>query len=718
MKVYYAVDILSLCDDLSKRVSRSATNLSMRLSVYSKIPNSLSYANPGTFFFVSAVRQKCHSKRHPTSMDGKKTATTPYPDTKKLSKPGTRGTTERRRWQRGRQRGRHGCGRLWQRPRGRGRVRQRTRRRSAFGMLLGGSHVGEKADLPVVKDLVEGLNVATHSIGATGMFHVATESPWWDILRFAGTNMSGHDVPSNVLETLGLGLEFIPSSNTFSVNEVMDTLNSICARLFKESVKEPYSDFSPPFSRPPLFKWNQRNKNDKKCVSDLDVESLKELDNEGIISKFHSLGYDDINSTFKFSTYRFLNLDLNTNPSDVKSFTDYFTLNKNIIVAELDKSLGILVLTAEMERKSAHKHLLNASNYRPLSLLEAKNAVEDFFVFLQDWCLRYFGKDHWKHPDAIEILSITPDRSLYPKFKQLYKAASVFRGDLIYDSRPICALNSFITCAASKFLHELLKPALNCIKEPTIVTSSREAFVSISNMVLPDDCFLASFDVKALYPSIPIPLACSLLRKLLLELPNCYSPVDIPLIVELVRAVLTTNIVNFKGDLFLQTFGGAMGSSCFPSIAIIFLYMIERSFVRSVLGSSCLVFKRYLDDMFAVFTSKAAALSFFTRYNALVQGIEITWSNEVDGGVVFLDLLFFKGPRFLTCNSLDSKLYQKPNNAFLYLHFKSFHSESARTSWVVDRLKTLERYCSSIDDYLSLRRQFAIRLRNRRFSRV
>jgi len=330
-------------------------------------------------------------------------------------------------------------------------------------------------------------------------------------------------------------------------------------------------------------------------------------------------------------------------------------------------------------------------------------------------CLN-FGKDYLKHPDAIEILSIIPDRSLFPKFKQLYKATSVFRGDLIYDSRPICALNSFITCAASKFLHELLKPVLNCIKEPTIVTSSREAFANISNLVLPDDCFLASFDVKALYPSIPIPLACSLLQKLLLELPNCYSPVDVPLIVELVESVLTTNIVNFKGDLFLQTLGGAMGSSCFPSIAIIFLYMIERSLVRSVLGSSCLVFKRYLDDMFAVFTSKTAALSFFTRYNSLVQGIEITWSNEVDGGVVFLDLLFFKGPRFLICNSLDSKLYQKPNNAFLYLHFKSFHSESARTSWVVDRLKTMVRYCSSLDDYLSLRRQFAIRLRSRSFS--
>ena len=116
--------------------------------------------------------------------------------------------------------------------------------------------------------------------------------------------------------------------------------------------------------------------------------------------------------------------------------------------------------------------------------------VEDFFAFLQDWCLRYFGKDYWKHPDALEILSITPDHSLYPKFKQLYKAASVFRGDSIYDSRPICALNSFVTCAASKLLHELLKPALKCIMEPTIVTSSREAFTFISNLILPDDCFL------------------------------------------------------------------------------------------------------------------------------------------------------------------------------------------------------------------------------------
>ena len=37
----------------------------------------------------------------------------------------------------------------------------------------------------------------------------------------------------------------------------------------------------------------------------------------------------------------------------------------------------------------------------------------------------------------------------------------------------------------------------------------------------------------------------------------------------------------------------------------------------------------------------------------------------------------FKSSNEKKANQLDSALYQKPNNAFLYLHFDSFHTEAA-----------------------------------------
>ncbi len=88
-----------------------------------------------------------------------------------------------------------------------------------------------------------------------------------------------------------------------------------------------------------------------------------------------------------------------------------------------------------------------------------------------------------------------------------------------------------------------------------------------------------------------------------------------PLIISLVRRVLLTKIMNRRGKLFLQLVGGAMGSSCFPSIAIIFLHMLERSLVSSFLHSRmCRLFLRYLDDMFCVFSPELDAKSFFDSY--------------------------------------------------------------------------------------------------------
>jgi hypothetical protein len=228
--------------------------------------------------------------------------------------------------------------------------------------------------------------------------------------------------------------------------------------------------------------------------------------------------------------------------------------------------------------------------------------------------------------------------------------------------------------------------------------------------------------LSAVFPS-PLDDACACLSLLLHEtsinIPQ-YSHLfginEIDLILKLVYRVLKTNMINHRGMLYLQLVEGAMGSSCFPSIAIIFLHVIEHSLVSSFLSSECCrLFLRYSDEIFCVFSSEEEAKTFYTMYNALHSNINLTWSDTHEGGVVFLDLCFYKGPRFENANMLDSKIYQKPNNAFLYLHCTSFHSDSARKSWGVNRLVTAIIYCSSEASYSTFRDLFAECLLGRGF---
>ena len=533
-------------------------------------------------------------------------------------------------------------------------------------------------------------------------------------------NFSGIDVPQKYLDILGLGFPFIPSSSSFSLNSALDTLHNICHKLHKETIPPSDYNFKPSYSRVPILSF----KDTKEYSTTPVFESF--MDDEGCLSAFFNACYADLSSTFNSlsSKNSFRNLTHNIDPKLLKDFITFISSSKDLVIAGIDKNLGIVLVNDTMDRESAGAHLYVVKNYRMLTILEADVIVQGFYDFLLSWCREYFGNNFQSHPDAAFMLTITPELSKYSKFKNLYKGKSIFSKPLpkVCVTRPLCASVAFVTCGASRFIHCLLIPVLARIKNPTIITSSAEAFTKISSLVLPDSCFLAAFDVTALYPSIPIDDACESLNRLLVEIYSApgthslFSLKDIKLIVELVRRVLSTNITNFRGQLFIQLVGGAMGTSCFPSIAIIFLHMLERSLVKTFMDSMlCRLFLRYLDDMFCVFESEENAVSFFNCYNALHNDINITWSDLHEGGVVFLNLCFSKGRRFSSSNLLDSVLYQKPNNAFLYLHYDSFHTEAARTSWVVNSLKDLVTFCSSEDDYIALKLKFGINLLSRAF---
>ena len=69
----------------------------------------------------------------------------------------------------------------------------------------------------------------------------------------------------------------------------------------------------------------------------------------------------------------------------------------------------------------------------------------------------------------------------------------------------------------------------------------------------------------------------SVIRILLMELPHLYDFGRVEEIVSLLKLVLKTNVVNFKGRLFLQIKGGAMGTPVLVCVAILYMFFQQRS---------------------------------------------------------------------------------------------------------------------------------------------
>ena len=88
-----------------------------------------------------------------------------------------------------------------------------------------------------------------------------------------------------------------------------------------------------------------------------------------------------------------------------------------------------------------------------------------------------------------------------------------------------------------------------------------------------------------------------------------------------------------------------------------------------------LLFKRYIDDIACIWNGTLhSAIEFAREINKLHPTIKVTLkysNNEID----FMDMTMYKGNRFITTGKFDTKVYQKPHNAYLYIAFDSNHPE-------------------------------------------
>ena len=211
-------------------------------------------------------------------------------------------------------------------------------------------------------------------------------------------------------------------------------------------------------------------------------------------------------------------------------------------------------------------------------------------------------------------------------------------------------------------------------------------------------------------------------------------------ILDLLQLVLKFNIIEFNGCFYIQILGIAMGTSLAPTIANLFMAYLERKLQRkfgklnkrpmiknenqeyqlisletcTLVGS--LLFKRYIDDIACIWNGNLhSAIEFAREINKLHPTIKVTLkysNNEID----FMDMTMYKGNRFITTGKFDTKVYQKPHNAYLYIAFDSNHPEHNPAALIKTELIRYVRICSDIENFNFIKSLFYSRLRDRKFS--
>ena len=208
----------------------------------------------------------------------------------------------------------------------------------------------------------------------------------------------------------------------------------------------------------------------------------------------------------------------------------------------------------------------------------------------------------------------------------------------------------------------------------------REDFLDyLKGIKLAPDEVMVSYDVKAIFTSVPIKPALEVIAKLLKEDPGLQSRTSMSTqhIMDLLEFCLRSTYFTFRGKFYEQVEGAAMGSPISPIVANLHMESFE---VRALQSSPNppLLWKRFVDDTFVIM-KKAHREDFLTHLNSVDKNIQFT-SEEPgpEGSLPVLDILITPDNE----GRLNTTVYSKPIHMDQYLHWDSLHPISSKYSVV------------------------------------
>ena len=194
---------------------------------------------------------------------------------------------------------------------------------------------------------------------------------------------------------------------------------------------------------------------------------------------------------------------------------------------------------------------------------------------------------------------------------------------------------------------------------------------------------IVSYDVSALFTSVPIDPAINIIRRKLemdQEL-HLRASMKVEQIISLLEFCLKTTYFQFQGRFFEQLQGAAMGSPISPLVANLYMEEFEIKAINTA-EHPPRIWKRYVDDTFVVINAAKKEV-FLEHIHSVDPHIQFkTEDAKADGSIPFLDTVVMPQPD----NSLLTSVYRKSTHTDLYLNWNSHHHLSAKFS-VINTLK-------------------------------
>ena len=346
--------------------------------------------------------------------------------------------------------------------------------------------------------------------------------------------------------------------------------------------------------------------------------------------------------------------------------------NHDLVICKPDKGNGVVILDKQQYNEAILNLINDPSKFEKLNTdptLKREASLQRF--------LRKLKKDGFF--TETDYYKIYPNGTNPARIYGLPKMHKYKPTDTFPKFRPIVSSIGTFNYNLSKFLCNLLSPLTpNCY-------SCKDTFTFLNDLHNANlsNKYFVSYDVTSLFTNIPLHETIELSVNLILtSYPNL--KINKKDLTKLFHYTTSQTHFLFNSQFYNQIDGVAMGSPLAPVLANVFMGHNEANWIKDFNGIKPLFYKRYVDDILAVFNNQDEASNFFNHINQQHPNIKFTMETNVNHKIPFLDTLITN-----LDNNPITQTYHKPTYTGLLLNFNSFTPFSYKINLIkclIDRI--------------------------------
>ena len=196
-----------------------------------------------------------------------------------------------------------------------------------------------------------------------------------------------------------------------------------------------------------------------------------------------------------------------------------------------------------------------------------------------------------------------------------------------------------------------------------------------------------SLDVVGLYPHIPHEEGIEIMKEFLNQ--RGVKDISTKRLRDLATIILKNNIFEIGEEVYHQLLGTAIGTKFAPTYANLFMAGLEKKIFENT-NFKPLLWLRYLDDIFCIWTEGLERLQEFYQYlNSFHPTIKFTMEFSKEQ-INFLDVNISQKE-----GALQTDLYCKSTDSHQFLHVRSCHRYVYKTLIPHGQAIRLKRICSN-----------------------